>query len=90
MTDTRDPDLDRRRFSDTAIVLPLAGTFLLMPPFIRVFVTGTDIAGIPVVVAYLFAVWFALILVAWRLAAPLRDSMQTDTPGASDGEPPEA
>lgn len=90
MSDDRDPDFERRRFSDAAMVLPFAGAFLLMPPFIQVFVSDSDIAGIPIVVIYLFAVWFALILIAWRLAGPLRDVMQIDSQGASDAEPPEA
>jgi len=90
MSAPRDPDLVRRKFNDAGLVLPIAGTFLLMPPFIRVFVTDTYFAGIPVIIVYLFSVWFALILVAWWLAGPLREAMQTDPPGTSDAEPPEA
>ncbi|WP_436642670.1 hypothetical protein [Microbaculum sp. FT89] len=90
MTDDRDPDLQRRRFSDAAMVLPFAGVFLLMPPFIQIFVTGSTVAGIPLIVIYLFAVWFALILIAWRLAGPLRHAMQTDPQSASEAAPPEA
>jgi hypothetical protein len=90
VSDDRDPHFDRRRFADAAMVLPFAGAFLLMPPLIRVFVTGSDFAGIPVVVVYLFAVWFALIAMAWWLAGPLREAMQTEPPGPGEAEPPEA
>jgi hypothetical protein len=90
MRTPRDPDLARRKFNDAGLVLPIAGAFLLMPPFVRVFATDGDIAGIPVIVVYLFSGWFALILVAWRLAGPLREAMQTDPPGTSEAEPPGA
>ncbi len=86
----RDPDLTRRKFNDAGLVLPIAGTFLLMPPFIRVFVTDTYFGGIPVIIVYLFSVWFALILAAWPLAGPLRDAMQTDPAGTNEAELPDA
>ncbi|MCT8970529.1 hypothetical protein [Microbaculum marinisediminis] len=90
MTNDRDPDLERRRFSDAAMVLPFAGVFLLMPPFIQIFATDSALAGIPLIVLYLFAVWFALILIAWRLAGPLRRAMQTAPHSTSETAPPEA
>jgi hypothetical protein len=90
MNAPRDPDLARRKFNDAGLVLPIAGTFLLMPPFIRVFVTDSFISGIPVIIVYLFSVWFALILVAWWLAGPLREAMQSDPTDTSDTEPPAA
>jgi|GEM_PF-1183614 len=90
MTGSRDPDLARRKLTDAALVLPVAGAFLLMPPFIRVFVTDGTVAGIPVVVVYLFTVWFALIGLAGWLAAPLRRTMQTDIPPVADPEASDA
>lgn len=79
-----DRDLRRRKVTDAAVILPLLGTFLLMPPFIRIFVPNGDIAGIPVVILYLFAIWLVLIAVAWRLAGPLRGYMQAERPPTED------
>lgn len=49
------------RLRDAAVVLPLVGLFLLMPPVITLFVRPAEIAGVPLIVAYLFGVWLALI-----------------------------
>lgn len=66
------------RVRDAAVVLPLVGLFLLMPPTIALFAVGYPIAGVPLIVAYLFGVWIALIacaaLIAHRLARSERDA----------------
>jgi len=72
------------RLRDAAVVLPLLGVFLLMPPTIGLFVAKYDIAGVPLIVAYLFGVWAVLIACAallargiarsGRAAGPTRDS----------------
>lgn len=49
------------RLRDAAVVLPLVGLFLLMPPVITLFVRPAEVAGVPLIVAYLFGVWLALI-----------------------------
>ena len=49
------------RLRDAAVVLPLLGLFLLMPPVITLFVRPAEVAGVPLIVAYLFGVWLALI-----------------------------
>lgn len=75
------------RLRDAAVLLPAIGVFLLMPPAINLF-TGTRlVAGVPLIVAYLFGVWLALIacagLLARRLAPP------APPPGAAEpGEAP--
>ncbi len=62
------------RARDAAAVLPLLGLFLLMPPVITLFVAAIDIAGVPLIVVYVFGVWLSLIvcaaLLARRLAQP--------------------
>ncbi len=83
-----DRDLRRRKVTDAAIFLPLLGTFLLMPPLIRVFASNGEVAGIPVVIVYLFAIWLVLIIVAWRLAGPLRGYMQAERPRTDDPDDP--
>jgi membrane protein implicated in regulation of membrane protease activity len=66
------PDSSRgARLRDAAVVLPVLGAFLLMPPIIALFAGDAD-AGVPRVVAYLFGVWLALIVAAAWLARRLR------------------
>jgi hypothetical protein len=84
-----DPDLSGRKVREAAIVLPVAGVFLLMPPVIHVFATHASVAGIPIIIVYLFAVWFALIICAWRLAGPLHSAMHSEGRGTGETDPPE-
>jgi Fe2+ transport system protein B len=56
---------------DAAVVLPLFGVFLLMPPIITLFASGFDIHGVPLIVVYVFSVWIALIVCAALLAKRL-------------------
>lgn len=62
------------RARDAAALLPLLGLFLLMPPVVTLFVAAIDIAGVPLIVVYVFGVWLSLIvcaaLLARRLARP--------------------
>ena len=67
------------RASDVAVLLPLLGLFLLMPPMIALFAIDLDIVGLPLIVVYVFGVWLALVasaaLLARRLAAPTTDRL---------------
>ena len=56
---------------DAAVVLPLFGLFLLMPPIITLFASEFDIHGVPLIVVYVFGVWIALIVCAALLAKRL-------------------
>jgi hypothetical protein len=65
------------RLRDAAVLLPLAGLLLLVPPVIPLFVA--DVVrpfGLPAIVAYVFGVWLGLIgcaaLIARRLRPPPR------------------
>lgn len=58
----------RRRAEALALLLPLAGLFLLMPPFIRVFAHDGRVLGAPSALIFLLAVWLGLILGTRRLA----------------------
>ncbi len=68
---TPDAQLRARKLRDGALFLPLVGLVLLMPPVADLFAVDRRILGVPVVVAYVFAVWAGLILLALRLAARL-------------------
>lgn len=76
---------DPTRIVDVARALPIVGAFLLMPPIIALFAIEADIDGVPLVVVYLFGIWFSLIvcaaLLARRLAPPtVHDRGRGDNP----------
>lgn len=51
-----------RRYRLLAFFLPVAGLFLIMPPFVFVFDHPGTVLGIPVIIAFLFGVWALMIL----------------------------
>jgi hypothetical protein len=53
---------------DAATLLPVAAAVLLLPPFILVFAAPVLVAGIPLIVVYVFGAWAAIILAAWLLS----------------------
>jgi len=55
----------------------LLGFVLLAPPVIGLFATEGTIFGAPVILIYLFAVWFGLILVAAALSRRLARAEKT-------------
>lgn len=62
----RAPDPGRAR--DVARIVTLLGVALLMPPVVTLFATDARIGGVPLIIAYLFGVWLALIGCARLLA----------------------
>ena len=72
------------RTRDLALVLPVFGTLALVPPFIGLFARpGMAVAGIPLIVVYLFGLWLALILAALVLARRL--AKDDGAPDGTDG-----
>jgi hypothetical protein len=71
------------RARDAARVLPLVGLFLLLPPVIVPFAVPVDVAGVPLVVLYLFAVWLGLVLAAALLARALAPRPAAEDPPRS-------
>ena len=67
------------RAQQAAVLLPLLGVVLLLPPFIALFVAPVAVAGVPLIVAYLFGAWGLLIGLALWLARRL---------APRDAEPP--
>lgn len=59
------------KIRDRALVLPLAGFALVMPPMAGIFQLDLKIAGVPFTLIYLFAVWAGLIAGSWRLSRHL-------------------
>jgi len=77
------PSTASTRLRDAATLLPIVGLLLLMPPVITLFAVEADVAGVPLIVVYLFGVWLALIACgAWlarRLARPPEDADSGDS-----------
>jgi hypothetical protein len=63
-----------------ALCLPLLGLFLLMPPALLVFSIPASIAGIPLIVVYIFGVWCFLIAGAYLLTRRLDPDPSVDVP----------
>ena len=60
------------RAQDAAALLPLLGLALLVPPAITIFAAhGAELAGIPLIVSYVFGTWLGLIAAAAVLARRL-------------------
>lgn len=59
------------RIRDGAAILPILGLALFSPPLIGLFVRDVSIFGAPLIVAYAFAVWLALIFAAQRMSRHL-------------------
>jgi hypothetical protein len=75
----------RRKLREAALITPLLGLFLLLPPFISVFSIDVSVFGIPLIVLYIFAVWIFLILAARFLSRRLMPE-ETTASGSSVGE----
>ena len=61
--ESNDPDrpLSDHKTSDRALILPLVGCLLLLPPMAGIFQIDVRILGIPFTGFYLFGVWALLI-----------------------------
>lgn len=71
----------RRRYRELAVILPLGGVILFMPPYLRIFNRADFLFGIPVMHLYIFGAWFLGILLTALLARRL-------IPPAGDGAGP--
>lgn len=60
-----------RRWRDLALLLPIFGLGLLLPPIIDVAGAAGPLLGLPAGVVYVFGVWAVLIVIAARMSRPL-------------------
>lgn len=74
---------DPQGVRDAATLLPVTAAILLLPPFILVFAAPVLIAGIPLIVVYVFGVWATVVFCAWLLA---RSLARADTAAGIEGE----
>ena len=87
----RTPRPSFQRLRDAAALLPAIGVFLFMPPAITLFTGGSEVAGVPLIVIYIFGVWLALIVCAALLAHRLGQAPPAvATPPATQAESPDS
>ena len=60
-----------KRIADTALILPVCGTVLFLPPYIQIFDQELEIAGIPFLYVALFSIWVIGILLTAIVARRL-------------------
>ncbi|QIE54604.1 hypothetical protein G5B40_03620 [Pikeienuella piscinae] len=60
------------RTYEAAMALPIAGLALFTPPLIGLFASDAGVFGVPMIVAYMFAAWVALVLCAYLLARRIK------------------
>jgi hypothetical protein len=65
--------VNRQKAKDALLVVSLIGLWLLMPPAITFFNRPDLIAGIPMIIVYIFGVWLALIVLTIVLSRRVRD-----------------
>ncbi len=76
------------RTVSAAVLVPLLGLLLWMPPLVGLFATPWRIFGVPLAVAYLFGVWLLLIAAAWALARRLVTPAVPERAEAGPDAPP--
>lgn len=70
-----------------AVLLPVFGLLLLMPPALLVFDIDGKVAGVPVIVFYIFGVWAGLIIGAAILSRYLDQRAPALSPDQADERP---
>lgn len=80
----------RQKSLDRAVVLPIVGFLLLMPPLAGIFQVDAWIGFMPFTAIYLFVVWAVLIVAAAVLSRSLARIEQEDSEPdtAEDARPP--
>lgn len=60
-----------KRVRDAALLLPLIGTLIFLPPYIRIFDQDAVLWGIPVLFIYIFLLWLIGIMLTAIVARKL-------------------
>ncbi len=72
----------KQSIRDAGTLLPIVATILFLPPLTLIFSAPITIAGIPLILVYLFTAWALVIAAACFLASRLEDI------GVRQGEAP--
>lgn len=76
--------MSRQKTRDAILVVAIFGLWLLMPPSLAVFDRPVGIAGIPLIVVYVFGVWLGLIVVTMALSRRIGREIRRDRPPPAD------
>jgi hypothetical protein len=76
--------MTRQKARDAALLLPLFGLLLLLPPFVGLMQGVAGFAGVPAIVLYIFVIWAALIAAGILLSGRLR--VEQDLQGSTSIE----
>ena len=66
--------------------MPVVGAMLVMPPLVLLFDVQVDVFGVPLIVAYLFGTWLALIAASFVLRKRLPNGDGDELQMADDKE----
>lgn len=81
--------MNRQKLLAAALFLPLFGFLLFQPPWISLFPADVSVAGVPLQIVYLFAVWLGLILAVVALNhALVRPGARQDEEARLDEDTP--
>jgi len=58
----------KEKSRDAALILPIIGAILLLPPIVEMFGEGSHGWGGLSVAVYLFSIWALMIFCAWRIS----------------------
>ncbi len=78
-----DRPLAARKLRDRAMVLPVVGMVLLLPPVASTLAVPISVFGVPLIVIYLFGVWAVLVWFARQLAHRVAVETQPGRAGTS-------
>lgn len=67
-----------RRLRLIAFFLPVVGLLLMMPPFVFLFDRPGTFIGVPVIIAFLFMLWGAMIVATFLVQRRLRAHASAD------------
>ena len=88
MPNSTEQPLKARKTRDRAIILPLIGLLLLVPPIAQIFEIKGRLNGLPFIWLYVFAVWAALIAGAFLLSKRLGDESDPRPGDPLEQDPP--
>ena len=67
------PTRKKQRIRDAGTLLPIVAAILFLPPLTLIFSAPVAIAGIPLILVYLFTAWALVIAAACVLASRIED-----------------
>lgn len=74
----------QQRTKEAALLLPIVGFLLLMPPLLSIFGGPILILGLPILPAYVFGVWLLLIVAGALLSRRLEKAVRDDRGAARE------